>query len=43
MTIPIGLERTHPDQKNKQHSFQEIPLLVNDTLLIVLSQGGNCD
>ena len=26
------------DQKKKQHSFQEIPLLINGTLLILSSQ-----
>lgn len=26
--------------RNKQHSFQEIPLLVNSTTVILSSQGG---
>ena len=36
-----GLERTLPDQKKKQRSFQEIPLLINGTLKYFSSQGGN--
>ncbi len=41
MTKLIGLERTLPDQKNKQRSFQETSLLSNGTLIITSSQGGN--
>jgi len=41
MNIKPGLERTLPDQKKeKQHSFQEIPLLINGTSSIISSQGG---
>ncbi len=38
MSIQLGLERTLPDQKKKQRSFQETPLLINSTLNIALSQ-----
>lgn len=42
MIAEQGLERTLPDQKKeKQHSFQETPLLNNGTLKVVFSQGGN--
>ncbi len=41
MTKPIGWQRTLLYQKNKQHSFQEIPLLVNGTSIINSSQEGN--
>jgi len=41
MNIKSGLELELPDQqKEKQHSFQEIPLLINGTLSILSSQGG---
>jgi len=33
--------RFNRDQKEKQYSFQEIPLLVNGTLKLDFSQGGN--
>lgn len=36
-----GLERTLPDLKKKQRSFQETQLLCKDILLITSSQGGN--
>ncbi len=37
-----GLELELPDQnkKEKQHSFQEIPLLINGNILLDLGQGG---
>ncbi len=37
-----GLEPGFPDlnQKKKQRSFQESPLLINGTLKLVSSQGG---
>lgn len=36
-----GLERTLPDLKKKQRSFQETPLLCNYIVIITSSQGGN--
>ena len=41
MIAKQGLELELPDQKEKQHSFQEIPLLINGTLKLGFSQGGN--
>lgn len=41
MVTKQGLGRTPPDQKKKQRSFQETPLLNNGTLKIFYSQGGN--
>lgn len=41
MMINQSLGRTSPDQKKEQRSFQETPLLVNGTLKINFSQGGN--
>lgn len=41
MNIKSGLELELPDQKEKQHPFQEIPLLNNGTLKFLSSQGGN--
>jgi len=41
MNTKRGLELELPDQKEKQHSFQEIPLLINGTLRLSFSQGGN--
>lgn len=41
MIKDTGLELELPDQKEKQYSFQEIPLPINGTLKLDFSQGGN--
>jgi len=36
-----GLDELVSNQKEKQHSFQEIPLLINGNILLEKGQGGN--